>query len=82
MSPSSLSLELHRDVAGCPPMITRGTIVGETEGVERVDEAGDELSSSDEGDNVGFAFKSGDEAWGDSAQGDEIDGVTREVGGA
>lgn len=27
-------------------MITRGTIVGEAEGVERVEEAGDTLSSS------------------------------------
>ena len=37
------------EVAGWPPMITRGTIVGETEGVERVEEAGDTESSSDGG---------------------------------
>ena len=54
------------EVAGCPPMITRGTIVGETEGVERVEEAGDTMSSSDsdrsgvEGDNAGLAVD-GDE---------------------
>jgi len=29
-------------------MITRGTIVGEEEGVERVEEAGDAVSSSDD----------------------------------
>lgn len=43
----SSSLELYVEVAGCPPMITRGTIVGDTEGVERVEEAGDDESSSD-----------------------------------
>lgn len=62
----SFSYESSVEVAGCPPMITRGTIVGETEGVERVEEAGDTMSSSDsdrsgvEGDNAGLAVD-GDE---------------------
>lgn len=39
-------------------MITRGAIVGETEGVERVEEAGDAVSSSDDDRSVAKRGKS------------------------
>jgi hypothetical protein len=67
-SSSSFSLELSMGVIGCPAMNTRGTIVGETEGVERVEEAGDSVSSSDcgrnaaEGDDVGLGIEEDDDA--------------------
>ena len=57
---SSFSLE-------CPAMITRGTIVGEAAGVERVEEAGEAVSSSDsdrnvvEGENGGLVIEEDDE---------------------
>lgn len=53
-------------VAGCPLMITCGTMVGEPEGVEIVEEAGDAASSTDgdrtavEIDSSGFAIEDDD----------------------
>lgn len=63
-------------------MITRGAIVGETEGVERVEEAGDPVSSSDsdriavEDGNSGFVIE--DDV---PPKGNGTDDVARTVGG-
>ena len=52
---------------GCPPVITHETIVGEAEGVGRVEEAGDRVSSSnddrssDEGGNGELLIEDGDD---------------------
>lgn len=54
-------------MAGCPPIITQGVIVGEADGVERLDEAGDVLSSCNgtrrfpECDSSGFVIEDGNE---------------------
>lgn len=47
------------EVAGCPPMMTRGAIVGEAEGVVRVEEAGDTLSSSSGARNAAVGGNAG-----------------------
>lgn len=70
-------------VAGCPSIMMRGVIVGETAGVERVEEAGDVESSSDDGCDVANGGNSRPLSWdGDEpADGNETDDVARAVGG-
>ena len=67
-------------------MIRRGEIVGETEGVERVEEAGDVESSSgddrnrvDDG-NSGFVIEDGDRSGRDPEEGNEMDDAACTVG--
>lgn len=70
------------NVAGCPLIITRGAIVGETEGVESVEEVGDPVSPSDGGritaedGNSEFVIK--DDV---PPKGNGMDDVARTVGG-
>ena len=67
-------------------MIRRGAIVGETEGVERVEEAGDVESSSDDDRNVvddgnsGLVIEHGDRPGGDPEEGNEMDDGACTVG--
>ena len=69
-------------------MIRRGEIVGETVGVERVEEAGDGESSPDDGrngvddGNSGFIIEDGDKPGGDPEEGNEMDDAACTVGAA
>jgi len=60
-------------------MIARGSIVGELQGVERVEEAGDAVSSSDDNRISAELIEDGDGVCGGPAEGND---VARTVGGA
>ena len=74
-------------MAGCPPTITRGVIVGEPDGVERFEEVGDVESSSGgdrdvaDGGSFGCVIKDGGESDGEHAEGGGADDAVCTVGG-